>query len=680
MADPTRSVSLLLSLAAEGAATLLNGCAELLSAGGRAHLLEKANDYFGPKVVTQWSAFLRCQSPDQQRAAIEDLAGLLATEARRESTAAIRRLVPLAKPQDEAILIEYLTVLPGRVKLALVPESNSGRRKLPVHWTLESDQDLAGLLGLSRKKPPADAGSRLEPANGADSFSETGPKSTLPMPSPLAPSRKTPSPGVPTSTPAVRSERASSLAPRVGIDQSVTPTRSASEAMRKSRSAEKRQQIREGEAPTEPIEGASRQGTPASAASSTQLLDVAEMNRRAKAQMAKKRKEIGRASREMLDNRRHAQVEQMKVALALQVERNGWKEALGTIEALLRINPRDPEALETRAFIQGQMNKGTEDSSHELRKFTDHRAWVNCGAFLPDGRHVLTASGGFRIGGHLKEDADRSMRIWNIQTGEVLHHFSGLTMIINSLALMPDGHQVLVGGRDGVMYLWDIESGKIVRRFETAMKLVCSLALSPDGKMALTGSDDKYLRIWDVSTGRRLNSYRGHSKPISSVTYSRDGRLALTGSMDKTLRLWDPRTGKELRVFSGHSKSVLAVALSPDSRLAMSGSSGSTVRLWDVQTGKIVRRFEGHTDPVHSVAISADGRWGLSGSTDKTVRLWEIETGKEVGRFVGHTDDVRFVLFSPDGKLALSASRDMTARLWRVPEQAEGGQDAVTPA
>jgi WD40 repeat protein len=660
MADPTRSVSLLLTLAAEGAAKLLNGCAELLSAGGRAHLLEKANDYFGPKVVTQWSAFLRSQSPDRQRAVIEDLAALLATEARRESTATIRRLVPLAKPQDEAILIEYLTVLPGRVKLSLVPESNSGRRKLPVHWSLESDQDLAGLLGLSRKKPPAGEVSSVDPANGADSLSETGPKSSLPMPSPLAPSRRAPSSGVPTATPAERSKATPSLpsGQRVEVKEPAASTFLLAQA------------LRPGPAKAAVAGELEEKRTPESAAPSTERLDVAEMNRRAKAQMAKKRKEIGRASREMLDNRRQALVEQMKTALALQVERNGWKEALGTIEALLRINPRDPEALETRAFIEEQMAKGTEDSSHEVRKFTDHRAWVNCGAFLPDGRHVLTASGGFRIGGHLKEDADRSMRVWNIQTGEVLHHFSGLTMIINCLALMPDGHQVLVGGRDGVMYMWDIESGKIVRRFETAMKLVCSLALSPDGKMALTGSDDKYLRIWDVATGRRLNSFRGHSKPISSVTYSRDGRLALTGSMDKTLRLWDPRTGKELRIFSGHSKSVLAVALSPDSRLAMSGSSGSTIRLWDVQTGKDVRRFEGHTDQVHSVAISADGRWGLSGSTDKTVRLWDIETAKEVARFVGHTADVRFVLFSPDGKLVLSASRDMTARLWRVPLEA----------
>src|SRR5260370_7500591 len=170
MADPTGRESFLLALAAEGAATLLNGCAELLSAGGRARLLEKANDYFGPKVVTQWSAFLRSQSPDRQRAVIEDLAALLATEARRESTATIRRLAPLAKPQDEAILIEYLTVLPGRVKLSLVPESNSGRRKLPVHWSLESDQDLAGLLGLSRKNPPAGEASTFHPPNAPTSL------------------------------------------------------------------------------------------------------------------------------------------------------------------------------------------------------------------------------------------------------------------------------------------------------------------------------------------------------------------------------------------------------------------------------------------------------------------------------------------------------------------------------
>lgn len=121
---------------------------------------------------------------------------------------------------------------------------------------------------------------------------------------------------------------------------------------------------------------------------------------------------------------------------------------------------------------------------------------MNCAAFFPDGHRVLTASGGIRIGdepkadatqaewtgtsavtgGIIKEDVDRSMRIWDVDTGQMVRHFAGLTIIVNCMVLSPDGLRILVGGRNGDIYLWDTETGKIVRRFETSMRFVHCLA------------------------------------------------------------------------------------------------------------------------------------------------------------------------------------------------------------
>lgn len=208
---------------------------------------------------------------------------------------------------------------------------------------------------------------------------------------------------------------------------------------------------------------------------------------------------------------------------------------------------------------------------------------MNCAAFFPDGGHVLTASGGIRIGeepkadatqaewtgtaaitgGIIKEDVDRSMRIWDIHTGQMVRHFAGLTIIVNCLALSSDGLRILVGGRNGDIYLWDSEAGKIVRRFETSMKFVHSLAMSPDGRRALSGSDDKYLRLWDVTTGRRLNSFPGHADAINGVTIAKDGRRALTGSTDKTMRLWTLRLAKSSVYSRGNRKGSCAWLFPP---------------------------------------------------------------------------------------------------------------------
>ena len=93
MAEVNRSPAFLLTLAAEGAAPVMAGCAEAFNAAGKAPVLDKANEHFAPRIAARWFDWLRSQGPEEQRAAIESLGGILAPEARREATSAIRRLV-----------------------------------------------------------------------------------------------------------------------------------------------------------------------------------------------------------------------------------------------------------------------------------------------------------------------------------------------------------------------------------------------------------------------------------------------------------------------------------------------------------------------------------------------------------------------------------------------------------
>lgn len=655
MAEGTRSPAFLLTMAAESAAPAMAGCAEAFQYTGKGPTLDKANDYFAPRIVAQWLVWLSSQPREEQRAAIEGLASILAPDARREATAAVRRLVPFANPSDEAILIDYLTILPGRVKLSLLPGTQTGHRILPADWSLKSEQTLLDLLA------PGRAGRVNSPLPGTS-------------PPPVAvegagPAANSASKGRPP-TPGKVEDRGPRMEDRRSLPPVTVDPRSSG--------FNPRPAAREMNPPAAAVEMAANPPDedlydppptpiPGSLASFGFYLtpEIAEKNRRARQRMMHNRLEKGRPSREAAAQKKRSEFDKLKNTLALQIEEEDWKVAHRTVASMLAINPKDPDALDTRAFIEEQLAAGA--PTDDVLIFSEHKAWVNCAAFLPDGRRILTASGGLRDGKYLKEDADRSMRLWDPGTGQTLQHFAGLTFIVNCLAITPDGSRVLVGSRQGDVYLWDVDTGKIVRRFESAMKMVCSLAVSPDGKVALSGSDDKFLRTWDMATGRRSNSLRGHNKGITCVVYSGDGKYALTGSMDRSIRLWDIQNARVIRSFEGHSKPVLSLALSPDRRFLLSGSSGSTIRMWDAERGKIVRRFEGHTDQVHSLAISPNGKLALSGSSDGTARLWNIEEGQQIRCYTGHTDEVRCVLFSPDGTLALTASRDTTARLWRVP-------------
>jgi WD40 repeat protein len=196
-----------------------------------------------------------------------------------------------------------------------------------------------------------------------------------------------------------------------------------------------------------------------------------------------------------------------------------------------------------------------------------------------------------------------------------LNCFRGHAGSVFSVAFSPDGKQLLSGSHDRTIRLWDVQSGKELRRFESHRDLVYGVAFSPDGRRILSGSADNTVRLCDVKTGNELRCFKSHTSIVYAVAFRPDGKRVASAGHDKTVRLWDVETGKELHRFEGHPYYAFnGVTFSPDGKRVVAGSSDATVRLWDVESGEELRCFRGHGAAVHAVAFSADGKWILSGS------------------------------------------------------------------
>ena len=280
--------------------------------------------------------------------------------------------------------------------------------------------------------------------------------------------------------------------------------------------------------------------------------------------------------------------------------------------------------------------------------------YVTSLSYSPDGRGAVVANNG------------KTIREWDLETGQCRITMEGQDSFINTVAYTPDGRRVVSASNDETICLWDLGTGQCVQIMVGHTDEVRSVCVSPDGRHAVSGGghDDRTIRLWDLHTSGCLKTIEGHTSAVMFVSFSPDGRRVISGGGDKTVRLWDIYKGQCLMIMRVHTHFVWSACFSPDGRRFVTGSEDRTVRLWDVETGQCLRTMDGHTDLVWSVSITPDGRFAASGSRDKTVRVWDLETGQCLRTIEVHTDSVRSVSFSPDGKQFVTGSEDGTIRIW----------------
>jgi len=287
-----------------------------------------------------------------------------------------------------------------------------------------------------------------------------------------------------------------------------------------------------------------------------------------------------------------------------------------------------------------------------MHTFAGHWDSVVAAVPTPDGKRLLSGS------------LDRTLRLWDLNSGAPLMHFYGCIGNAGSFVVSADGQNVIYATEDHSLVMYDLTSGALLRRFRGHDSKVTTCVLSPDGQLLIAGASDNSIRVWRVQTGEQLALLLGHQSPPSCCECSKDGRFLVTGSWDHSLRVWDLKTGRNVRTLTGHTGAISGFALTRDGKYVVSASWDHTVRLWDVHTGVKLHVLVGHTAPVNACAVSLDGRFAYSVSDDQTMVMWELQSGQSFRTLHGHTDSVKGCVLSSDGKSVISVSEDGTMRQW----------------
>ena len=123
---------------------------------------------------------------------------------------------------------------------------------------------------------------------------------------------------------------------------------------------------------------------------------------------------------------------------------------------------------------------------------------------------------------------DKTLKVWNWQTGEELRTLTGHSSWVNKLTLIPDGQYVISGSLDTTLKVWNWQTGEELRTLTGHSDWVHALALTPDDKYVISGSRDNTLKVWNWQTGEVIASFVGDGA-ISCCAVAPDGVRVVAG-------------------------------------------------------------------------------------------------------------------------------------------------------
>lgn len=115
-----------------------------------------------------------------------------------------------------------------------------------------------------------------------------------------------------------------------------------------------------------------------------------------------------------------------------------------------------------------------------------------------------------------------------------------------TLAVSPDGAMVATAHDDGAVRVWRLDTGELLGEMVEHKDAVTSVAFSADGALLISGSLDRTGNVYEVKHMRIITKILAHKAGVNGVGFAPDSRKAITRSLDGTLIYWDSYTGELL--------------------------------------------------------------------------------------------------------------------------------------
>jgi len=302
-----------------------------------------------------------------------------------------------------------------------------------------------------------------------------------------------------------------------------------------------------------------------------------------------------------------------------------------------------------------------------------HRGWVTA---------LAAPQTADQPGRFVSASRDNTLLLWKgattaegTQSAEPEKRMEGHSGFVEDIALSSDGQYALSASWDKSLRLWELKSGNCIRKFNDHTKDVLTVAFSPDNRQIVSGGRDNKLKMWNTLGECKYTIDRdGHTDWVSCVRFSpaQTSPLIVSGGWDNVVKVWSLTEFKCLNTLRGHKGYVSSVCVSPDGSLCASAGRDGTARLWDLSRGEHLYKLnEEKGDAIHQISFSPNRYW-LTAATEQAIRIWDLESKAIVAELVPETQknsvapECISIAWSADGSVLYSGYTDNTIRVWGV--------------
>jgi WD40 repeat protein len=99
---------------------------------------------------------------------------------------------------------------------------------------------------------------------------------------------------------------------------------------------------------------------------------------------------------------------------------------------------------------------------------------------------------------------------------------------VSAVAVTADGSRAVMASSDRTLRLWDLESGQSLHALQGHTHWVGAVAVTADGRRAVSGSGDRTLRLWDLQSGAEIAAFTGEAD-MRACAVVPDGRIITAG-------------------------------------------------------------------------------------------------------------------------------------------------------